>query len=64
MDTDDDQLLTTPELCAFLKITRDTLYEWREINAAPPALKLPNGHLRFPRSELLAWLDGERRAAA
>jgi excisionase family DNA binding protein len=60
----DDKLLSTPELCAFLGISRDTLYEWREVGAAPPALKLPNGHLRFPLSELLEWLAQRRRSAA
>jgi excisionase family DNA binding protein len=64
MDERFDKLLSTPELCEFLGISRDTLYEWREINAAPPALKLPNGHLRFPRSELLDWLAEQRRSAA
>jgi excisionase family DNA binding protein len=59
-----DKLLTTPELCEFLGISRDTLYEWREVNTAPPALKLPNGQLRFPRAELFAWLAGQRRSAA
>jgi excisionase family DNA binding protein len=63
MDETYDKLLSTPELCEFLGISRDTLYEWREINAAPPAFKLPNGHLRFPRSELLAWLRDQRGAA-
>ena len=58
-----DKLLSTPELCAFLGITRDTLYEWREVHTAPPALKLPNGHLRFPWSELMVWLADQRRAA-
>lgn len=60
----DDKLLSTPELCEFLGISRDTLYEWREIGAAPPAFKLPNGHLRFPLSELLEWLAKRRRSAA
>lgn len=59
-----DTLLSTPELCAFLGISRDTLYEWREINTAPPAIKLPNGHLRFPMRGLLAWLDARREQAA
>ncbi|SDH62579.1 DNA binding domain-containing protein, excisionase family [Actinokineospora alba] len=59
-----DQLLSTPELCAYLKITRDTLYEWREINAAPPAFKLPNGHLRFPMADLLDWIAKQRGRAA
>jgi len=59
-----DKLLSTPELCEFLGISRDTLYEWREINAAPPAIKLPNGHLRFPLKRLLAWLEGRQERAA
>lgn len=59
-----EKLLSTPELCEFLGISRDTLYEWREINAAPPAFKLPNGHLRFPLPELLTWLADRRRLAA
>lgn len=61
MDGKFDKLLSTPELCAFLGISRDTLYEWRETHAAPPAIKLPNGHLRFPESELLDWLARQRR---
>lgn len=57
------ELLTTGELCTLLKISRDTLYEWREIDAAPPAFKLPNGQLRFPADELHGWLNAQRRAA-
>jgi excisionase family DNA binding protein len=64
MDDKFDKLLTTPEVCEFLNITRDTLYEWREVNTAPPAFKLPNGHLRFPRSELLVWLAEQWGSAA
>ncbi len=51
------ELLTTGELCTLLKISRDTLYEWREIDTAPPAFKLPNGQLRFPADELHVWLE-------
>ncbi|MPY80277.1 MAG: helix-turn-helix domain-containing protein [Actinophytocola sp.] len=58
-----ETLWTTTELCAYLGITRDTLYEWREIGTAPPAFKLPNGQLRFPMSGVLDWLDDWRRAA-
>lgn len=57
-------LLTTPELCEFLGISRDTLYEWREINTAPPAIKLPNGHLRFPVADLHVWLVERQERAA
>lgn len=59
-----DTLLTTPELCEFLGISRDTLYEWREIDTAPPAIKLPNGHLRFPIADLHVWLVERQERAA
>ncbi|GAA3019788.1 helix-turn-helix transcriptional regulator [Actinokineospora globicatena] len=59
-----EKLFSTPELCEYLGISRDTLYEWREVNAAPPAFKLPNGHLRFPESGLLDWLAAQQRSAA
>jgi len=59
-----DTLLSTPELCEFLGISRDTLYEWREINTAPPAIKLPNGHLRFPVADLHVWLIERQERAA
>lgn len=59
-----DTLLSTPELCGFLGISRDTLYEWREINTAPPAIKLPNGHLRFALTAVREWLDGRQERAA
>lgn len=58
-----DTLWNTPELCDYLGITRDTLYEWREVNTAPPGFKLPNGQLRFPVSGVLAWLAERQRAA-
>jgi excisionase family DNA binding protein len=57
------ELMTTKEVCEVLKISRDTLYEWREINAGPPAFKLPNGQLRFPVDEFEAWLRRRGLAA-
>ncbi|OLZ52290.1 helix-turn-helix transcriptional regulator [Amycolatopsis keratiniphila] len=59
-----ETLLSTPELCEFLGISRDTLYEWREINTAPPAIKLPNGHLRFSLTAVREWLNGRQERAA
>jgi excisionase family DNA binding protein len=58
------ELMTTREVCQVLKISRDTLYEWREVNAGPPAFKLPNGQLRFPVDEFDTWLAGRRGIAA
>ncbi len=57
-------LMTTQEVCEVLKISRDTLYEWREVNTGPPAFKLPNGQLRFPIDEFGAWLSERRGMAA
>jgi excisionase family DNA binding protein len=58
------ELMTTQEVCEVLKISRDTLYEWREVNSGPPAFKLPNGQLRFPVDEFRSWLDQRRGMAA
>lgn len=49
--------LTVAELCAELKISRSTFYDWRAKGRAPRCLKLPNGDLRVCRGDLDTWLD-------
>lgn len=49
-------MLTLEEVCAELRINRSTFNGWRAKKCAPPCLKLPNGKLRFRRSELDRWL--------
>jgi predicted DNA-binding transcriptional regulator AlpA len=61
----DDSLMTVPEVLAALNnVSRRTFYRWREIGVAPECVRLPNGELRVWRSDLRAWLERQREAAA
>lgn len=55
--------LTVAQVCAELRISRKTFYEWRAKKTAPRCIKLPNGELRVSRSELDRWLDSHEEAA-
>ena len=60
-----DELLTVVQVRELLgNVALRTFYRWREIGKAPVAVKLPNGELRFWRSEVLARLDSLREVAA
>ncbi len=50
-------MLTLAELCAELRISPSTFYDWRAKGRAPRCIKLPNGDLRIRRSDLNIWLD-------
>lgn len=55
--------LTVAEVCAELRISRSTFYEWRTKHRAPRCIKLPNGEIRIRRTELDRWLDAREEAA-
>jgi excisionase family DNA binding protein len=55
--------LTIVEVCAELRISRSTFYEWRAKGRAPRCIKLPNGDLRVRRAELERWLDSREEVA-
>ncbi len=55
--------LTLAEVCAELRISRSTFYDWRAKGRAPRCIKLPNGGLRVRRVELERWLDSREDAA-
>ncbi|MFM9450383.1 MULTISPECIES: helix-turn-helix transcriptional regulator [Streptomyces] len=56
--------MTVPQILAELGgVSRRTFYRWRELGQAPEAMKLPNGELRFWRSDFTAWLHGLGEAA-
>ncbi|MER7364792.1 helix-turn-helix transcriptional regulator [Nonomuraea wenchangensis] len=62
--TKHDELLTVRQVLDELGgVSRRTFYRWREIGKAPKGIRLPNGELRFYRSDLETWLESLRSAA-
>ena len=57
------EMLTLAEVCAEIKVSRSTFYEWRAKGAAPKCYKIDNGELRVSREDLDEWWS-ERRDAA
>ena len=55
--------LTLAEVCAELRISRSTFYDWRTKGRAPRCIKLPNGEIRIRRTELERWIDSCEEAA-
>jgi len=55
--------LTLAEVCAELKISRSTFYDWRAKGLAPKCGKLPNGEIRVRRDELDRWFQDREEAA-
>ncbi len=55
--------LTVAEVCAELRVSRSTFYEWRAKGRAPRCVKLPNGEIRVRRSDLEEWLDNHQEVA-
>ncbi|WP_157254979.1 helix-turn-helix transcriptional regulator [Nonomuraea typhae] len=56
-------MLTIPEVCAELQISRSTFYDWRQKGRAPRCITLPNGSLRVRRTDLDGWLTTREDAA-
>jgi len=57
-------LMTVREVLAELNgVSRHTFYRWRQLDVAPPAIRLPNGELRIRRRDFLRWLDDLASAA-
>ncbi len=61
--TKPSERMTLAEVCAELRISRSTFYDWRAKGRAPRCIKLPNGDLRIRRVELERWLDAHEDAA-
>jgi excisionase family DNA binding protein len=59
-DKDPNEKLTLREVCAELKISRSTFYDWRQKRKAPLCTVLPNGGIRVVRRDLDAWLEACR----
>jgi excisionase family DNA binding protein len=56
-------MLTVPEVCEELQISRSTFYDWRQKGRAPKCINLPNGTLRVRRTDLDRWLNTHEDAA-
>lgn len=49
--------LTVDEVCTELRIARSTWEKWRQKDAGPKVVKLPNGQLRIRSEWLDTWID-------
>jgi predicted DNA-binding transcriptional regulator AlpA len=57
-----DRLLSIDEVSAILQLPVQSIYKQRSIGLFCPAYKIGR-HLRWKRSELLAWLETRRDAS-
>ena len=55
--------LKVADICADLRISPRTFYEWRMKGKAPECIPLPNGELRIEVSEYQRWLKARKKAA-
>ena len=51
-----DEILTTDDVCALLKIKKATLYRHTSQGTGPPFYKIGK-HNRWKRGEVMAWFD-------
>src|SRR4051794_29849671 len=58
-----NELLTTGEVAALLKVPVATLYAWRTRGEGPAALRIGK-HLRWPSSGVDEWLEVKSRGSA
>jgi excisionase family DNA binding protein len=52
----EDEILTTDEVAALLKVPKQTIYRWNQFGIGPPHYRLGK-HLRWKRSEVMAWME-------
>lgn len=57
-----DELLTMAELCAMLKLSRETIYTLRKNGTGPRGYRVGR-QLRFSRNDVHKWLEGRRDIA-
>ncbi len=54
----DLQLLTSDDVAQMLKVSRQTLSNWRSARRGPEGVKLGRA-LRYRRSSVLAWIEAQ-----
>ena len=60
-------VLKPAQVCEILGVARITLDRWRAAGEGPPCFRIgtgPNGHVRYRRDRLLAWIEEQEREAA
>ena len=57
-----DEILTTDEVAALLKVPKATVYRWTSDGSGPPFYKIGR-HNRRKRSEVHAWFDSRHDEA-
>jgi excisionase family DNA binding protein len=57
-----DEILTTDEVAALLKVPKATVYRWTSDGSGPPFYKIGR-YNRRKRSEVLAWFDSRQDEA-
>jgi excisionase family DNA binding protein len=55
--------LTVAEICAELRISKSTFYDWRQKGRGPVCLVLPNRGIRVRRRDFDRWLNSREEAA-
>lgn len=57
LDAMDDEIMTGAQVAELLHVSIRTLEEWRQTHTGPPYRKMGK-HVRYLRSEVLAWFEG------
>lgn len=53
----EDEFYTEKELCGLLKVSRKTLYNWRQLKIGPEFVELPA--LRYPKKSTDKWFKDQ-----
>lgn len=56
----DEDLLTTSEAAAVLKVSPGTLPTWRYRRVGPPFTRVGTRFVRYRRADLHAWIEANR----
>jgi excisionase family DNA binding protein len=51
-----EEILTTEEVAALLKVPKATVYDWTSDGSGPPFYRIGKFN-RWKRSEVMAWFD-------
>jgi excisionase family DNA binding protein len=55
-----DPLLTAHDVASWLGVRVETVYQWHSQHGGPRSVRLGKRAIRFRRSDVEAWLEGQR----